>query len=152
MKALIFHSRSIAISEADLSTRPPGIIELSERADDLRLENVAAAFVCVEADDGARDLELIGDAIGEYSRNIGRQVLLVPFVHLSSAVAEPAAAKALLEGLRLLLQRRSILAATAGFGSHKVMEINGWVTRAHPGDVAFRDSRFDRASLTSPAN
>ncbi len=97
------------------------------------------------------DTSRLTPPIAEYSHRVRRNVLLIPFAHLSHAIADPAKAKKLLHELRSQLQDLQLLAGAAGFGSHKVLELKEWVTKAHPGDVAFRDSRFERAALASSA-
>jgi hypothetical protein len=152
LRALIFHTRSISILEGELSTRPIGIRKHSEQRQDLHLENVAAAFVCIEKGDRTPDSDVIRNEIVEYASRVNRKVLLIPFAHLSSTAAAPAKARSMLTKLSEQLSDRRLLAGAAGFGSHKVLKIADWVTKAHPGDVAFRDSRFESSFRPASAN
>ena len=76
-------------------------------------------------------------------------LILILTLSVNSAVlASPPTALQSIKRLDSYLQELDLCVGRVGFGTHKTLQIQNWTTFAHPGDVAFRDSRF----LTSPEN
>lgn len=145
MKTLLFHTNRILFKEQGISTRPQSISDHAECFGGQEFQDVAVAFVCVEKDDIWDDMSAISHEIEAYSKLIGRKVIIVPFAHLSSQIAGPSKAKSLISQLYDSLSTLGVAAGRVGFGTHKSISLANWTTYAHPGDVAFRDSRMDSA-------
>lgn len=144
MKILIFNTKEIKFVLGEKSNRPLGIEPHRTKDDGLTHFNVAICFVCVESGDTKQDVDVIVQEILKYYEMTNKKILLIPFAHLSSFGETNAdKAKKSIEEVRVKIKDYGILAGVSGFGYHKSL-IAKWMTFAHPGDVAFRDSKYNK--------
>lgn len=147
MRTLVFNVHRITLVEGPPSTKSTCYPVTSPSHQRDTLIDVAVAFICVEEHDAPVDIETIATELVRHSQRIGRQVFLVPFVHLSSYPERNSAiAHANIGAVADALNRAKLLVASSGFGIHHGM-IAEWMSIGHRGpDVIFRDSRATSSS------
>src|SRR5438270_369925 len=98
MRLLAWHCRSVAYTDGRRSTRPVATDAVGES---FSATNVLLVFVTVEPGDRAQDLRIPARAVLELYGQLRPKcgVLLMPFAHLSSALAPPSEAKQTLASL-----------------------------------------------------
>jgi hypothetical protein len=141
MRCLIFNTQEISWTNGEPSDRPAGIRPMRSNSDLSTFHMIAVAFLCIEADDDEMDASCIANELMQYSDMVGRKILIVPFVHLTSNPAKPEAATRYIGLVSETLKKKQLLEATIGFGFHKAL-VAKWITISHKGSVAFRDSRY----------
>lgn len=142
MKTIIFNTDEISFKLGPKSNRPNNINPVKSTDDFKKYDNVAVVFLCIEAIDQKDDASIMVNEILKYSSMVGRQILIVPFVHLTSHPASSDKAMELIQFISNELKSKGILEGTGSFGYHKSV-IAKWVTLTHKGgDVVYRDSRY----------
>lgn len=143
MKILVFNTESLTITNKEKADRPDGITSTESESDDLTYKNIAAVFVCVENNDNSDDLDYIVKEIVRYHEMVKKNILLIPFFHLSSnASTDHNFNKKCLNYLHNKLKCLEILSGMLGYGYHRTIFAQ-WLTFGHQGSVAFRDSKFN---------
>jgi threonyl-tRNA synthetase len=101
--------------------------------------NVLAVFTCVEQDDEMKQVDEAAEEVCKTLRSIGscRNVVIVPFVHLSGRIARPEKAIALLRALYSQLKSVGLEVDSVSFGYHKTFELH-FRGYGHPLAVAYR--------------
>jgi hypothetical protein len=150
MKTLAFNSEEISFRTGKASSRPAVITPIHSADDERAYFSIIVTFICAESGDSREDVEVTATELVTYARQVGRRLLLVPFVHLSSEPAQPERALELIREVAKLLQQTDRLAGCLGFGYHKALILR-WATLEHEGSVIFRDSRYFRRRETKHA-
>ena len=139
MKLLTWHCAELRYVDKVPSTRPQGIEAATGRKSEGSFSDVVAAFACVEEGDGVAEVQSAAESVVSIVQMLGpkRDVVLIPFAHLSSKLASPDASSGLLGSLASLLTARSITVHRVSFGYHKEFELH-YKAYGHPGSVAYR--------------
>lgn len=119
MKSIIFNTDEISFTVGSESDRPNNIHPFESNTDYKTFRKVAVAFLCVEDDDLELDAFAIVKEFLKYSRMVGRKILVIPFVHLTSRPASPKRAVDFIRLVSKTLEERNVLEGTGGFGFHK---------------------------------
>jgi threonyl-tRNA synthetase len=139
MRLLLWHCTHLSYTDMRHSTRPGDVADVVEPPQSVSWEDVLATFVCVESGDAVEQIEGAASAIAEALDRLGRrQVVVVPFAHLSSRLASPAAAVGALQDLVSRCRTRDIPVALASFGYHKRFRLS-FEAKGHPGSVGYRE-------------
>ncbi len=140
MKLLIWHCRHLSYRDKRPSNRPEGVEQFAAEAVAESFTDVLAAFVCVEKEDGEeRSLEAVDEILKLVNLMKRREVVIVPFAHLSSRLmTDGARARELIRGVFTGLERAGIDAALTSFAFHKDFKLD-FEAEGHAGAVAFRE-------------
>jgi threonyl-tRNA synthetase len=140
MKLLMWHCSFLESRDIRRSNRPRGIGRLLARPVRTRYKNVLAAFVCVEEEDDVTTVDAAKLEITRLSDQFKqRDVVIVPFAHLSSRLMRDSAqARELIIVLADELAGAGLTVQTNSFGFHKEFELH-YKAKGHPGSVAFRE-------------
>ena len=141
MRLLLWHCAELSYVDRQASSRPTGIGELVQPPQSGHWRDVLAVFVCVEAGDSAWHARASLQYILEALRRIGRrEVVLVPFAHLSPDTAAPEEALPAIESLAALCRSERIETSLASFGYNKGFSLS-YEAKGHPGSVGYREVR-----------
>jgi hypothetical protein len=158
LRSLIFNTKEIHFIVGPESDRPEGIAPIRSEDDFVKHQDVAVAFLCVEEGDTEKDAFIIVTELLGYAKRLGRKILLVPFVHLTSTPAPKEISVPLIELISDKLRANDALSGTGGFGFRKAL-IARWVTLLRGprkggvgGEVAYRDSRYSTARQSRREN
>lgn len=140
MKMLAWHCAEVAYQDVERATRPPAIprdlVPLPSVVRSFR--NVLLAMLTIEEGDTSLQAGYTAVAIVDLARQAGlREVLLLPFAHLSDRLASPHLARTLLASCRERVETSGLLVELASFGYHKDIEFR-FRSVGHPGSVAYR--------------
>ena len=139
MRLLIWHCNRLESADRTKSTRPPEIKQVVSEKQKAAFADILAVFACVEKGDTKRETtEAIRSVISILEMLDGkREVVIIPFAHLSANLANPKAAIELLKALQQLLKEAAIETQMMSFGYHKDFELH-FRSSGHPGSVSFR--------------
>ncbi|HEX5712266.1 MAG TPA: threonyl-tRNA synthetase editing domain-containing protein [Solirubrobacterales bacterium] len=140
MKLLVWHCSHLSYRDRRPSNRPAGVGQLVADAVEESFVDVLVAFVCVEeGDTGEQTDGAVGEILKLSDQMKRREVVLVPFAHLSSCLmTDSATAQELLRGISSGLDGAGITTALTSFGYHKDFELH-FAAKGHAAAVAFRD-------------
>ena len=140
MKLLLWHCDYLSYRDVKQSTRPLGIDASLKTPTAMEFTDVLAVFVCVEAGDGTEMKESAVDLVVKALRRIGeaKQVVVVPFAHLSNKLALPSVAEDMIREIYDALISRGASVCLSSFGYHKTFSLS-FHGKGYPGSVAFRD-------------
>lgn len=139
MKLLEWHCEELKYVDTIPSNRPSGITEVIGEKIASSFSNVLAVFTCIEDGDSEDEvLEAVESVLSALERLGGnREVVIIPFAHLSSNLAPPKVATELLSRLISCLSEQGIKTHFVSFGYHKDFELR-YRGHGHPGSVSFR--------------
>ena len=139
MKLLIWHCDRLESVDRAKSTRPPEIKQLVSEKQKAAFTNILAVFACIEKGDTKRETaEAVKSVIAILEMiDCNREVVIIPFAHLSANLANPKAAIELLKASQQLLKEAAIETHMISFGYHKDFELH-FRSSGHPGSVSFR--------------
>lgn len=146
MKCVMFTTESIRFRVGEPSNRPKGYVPEPFRAEDGEVhEDVLVVFVCVEEGDDEVQADILATEIIHFAQAVvGRQALLVPFVHLTShPLKDTELRRRLLGRLESAVQRHGACRGRIAEGHDRAL-LAAWDTKEHKCGVAFRDSRCVR--------
>jgi hypothetical protein len=124
MKGLILHCRKFSFKDIENSTKPSGISQIlqdRELTEGVYTDKVVI-MTCVEETDNA---DIISDATKHVNHMIdewhngNKEVIVLPFGHLSRNIAKPPKSKELMHAFALALQQSDNNVELITFGSHK---------------------------------
>jgi len=135
MKALLVHVKEYRVKITGLATRPDGIIPEPITENTQTATNCIVAFVCVER----HDLMEVGKRLyGEIKKMMNetgeRNIVICPFVHLSSQLADSVHALSILDSLTNEFSNDKPTRSHFGSDKEVLLDIFG-----HPGNVRFRE-------------
>lgn len=136
MKALLLHCRNYHISVGLLANRPSDVQpELVDEIEQSQI-NCITALVTVENGDSEEAIIALYADIKKMADDTGRKnIVILPFAHLSNNLADSDTGIKLLDSLKLLLEP-DFNVKRSHFGSHKEFLVDVF---GHPGNVRFRE-------------
>lgn len=139
MKLLLWHCRELSYKDTIRSDRPQGIAKVQSERKSGHFVDVLAIFVSIEDIDSEHEVGEATDSIISTLDMLGsrKEVVIIPFAHLSKALAKPQKAVLLIADLRKRLENYSIATSVTSFGYHKEFSLT-YEAFGHPGSVAFR--------------
>ncbi len=142
MRMLLWHCATIAYLDARPSNRPRGIHAEPPVKSRASFSDVVVAFATIEKGDTRACLEGAADAIAKLVADdvATGGALIMPFAHLSKALADGELARAMLREMTALVAERGCRVQESTFGFHKYLDL-AFSAYAHPGSVAFREFR-----------
>jgi len=110
-----------------------------------RFKNVVAVFACIELGDDMIHVRTAVKEIMTYLQMIRQKnVVVIPFVHLSSNIAQPQDAIRNINEMIHSLRSAGADVCEASFGFHKDFELHSFRAYGHPGSVCFRSISSER--------
>lgn len=139
MKLLLWHCRELNYRDTVASDRPQGIAEVQSEKKSGHFVDVLAVFVCIEDIDTEHEIVEATDSIVSTLHILGsrKEVVIVPFAHLSKSLAKPQKAVLFVARLKERLENYGIVTSVTSFGYHKEFSLH-YRAFGHPGSVAFR--------------
>ena len=139
MKLLLWHCEFIEYKDKKRSTRPQELRAVRQSKTSARFSNVVAVFTCIESGDNQTHVNIAVKEILQNLKMIGleRDIVIVPFVHLSSKIARPKDAIRVINELIKSLREARMTVHESSFGYHKDFELC-FKSYGHPGSVCFR--------------
>lgn len=139
MKLLLWHCRELNYKDTMPSDRPHGIAKVQSERKSGHFVDVLAVFVSIEDIDTEHEVDEATDSIISTLDMLGcrKEVVIIPFAHLSKALAEPQKAVLLIADLKERLESYGIATSVTSFGYHKEFSLD-YKAFGHPGSVAFR--------------
>jgi len=137
MRAILFHCKEYATEIGRLSNRPGYLSPEEVKEKDQRCEDCVVAFITIEKDDEIEDVAagLAAEAV-KMAKETGRKnIVLVPFAHLSNNIADSKKSIAVFDLIEGYL-KDDFNVKRAHFGSHKSLLLNVF---GHPGNVRYRE-------------
>ena len=137
MRSLILHADKFATKVVEKSKWPKGVCPEEKKSDSEEMAKCLVVFFCVEEGDGKKQVDAIYAEILKTADEVKTKNLMIsPFVHLSSNIAKPDVAKKLYEQLAGKFIGSDFVVKTSHFGYHKslLLEIKG-----HPGSFRYRE-------------
>ena len=132
MRLLFIHSDHLEF-EAREKAGPDSLAETEGVPMEGRMEECVTVFISVESDDEADLNGVVENAVGELEDVTGQldtqNVVLYPYAHLSDDLANPDAAKTVMQSLQSELEDRGFEVMRAPFGWYKSFEIS---CKGHP--------------------
>jgi threonyl-tRNA synthetase len=137
MKALIFHCKEYKTEIFELANRPARIKPEEAKYKKQECEDCVVAFITIEKGDKSENFSLqIADEIAKMSKDVGdKNIVIVPFAHLSNNLAESKDSLEALDRIEEML-KNNFNVIRAHFGSHKSLLLDVY---GHPGNVRFRE-------------
>jgi len=137
MKTLLFHCKRYEVEIKELANRPKTILpeKIEERKQKIR--SCIAVFLTVEKNDkiavSTKELAL---EITKMAKDVGsKNIVLMPFAHLSNKIATSEESKKAIEMIVLKLEK-NFNVIKSHFGSHKSLLLDVY---GHPGNVRYRE-------------
>lgn len=142
MKILAIHSDYITFEPTKKAIASAEEIELAKK----RIDECLVVFMSVEKDD-EKDFELASQKLVNEVKNISNQVntkkiVLYPYAHLSSKLAKPDTAIAVMKKSEELLKEQDYEVSRAPFGWYKSFEIK---CKGHPLSELSREITLDKS-------
>ncbi|MCA9352070.1 hypothetical protein KC866_01640 [Patescibacteria group bacterium] len=138
MKSLITHCRNFKSEFDGFADRPQGIVPQELKEDKWQETEAVVAFITVEDRDRIKEVsQLMVEELYLIANEFGRKkVVLIPFAHLSSNIANYKDALSFLDYLEEGLKQKELDITRVHFGSHKslLLDIPG-----HTGNIRFRE-------------
>ena len=136
MKLLMWHCKNFDVKIVGISDRPYDIKPEEKRAENEQMKNCIVSMVTVENKD---EITIIGKATEEIKRfaedTKSKNIVLMPFVHLSNEIADSTKAIKLIDELEKSLKNNFEI-LRSHFGYHKELSLH---TFGHKTNVRFRE-------------
>jgi len=137
MRALLFHCKNYKTKFQGFATRPKNVTPEKVTEPEQKGKDCVTAFITVEQDDDIEKCSLkICKEIETMSEQVGhRNIVIIPFAHLSNKIADSK------KGLETLIYIVKLLEPNfnvmrAHFGSHKSLLLDVY---GHPGNIRYRE-------------
>jgi threonyl-tRNA synthetase len=139
MKLLLWNCRDLKYKDTIPSDKPPGIATVQGERRSGHFINVLLAFTCIEEMDSELEVDEAVQSIISTLKMVGprREVVVIPFAHMSSNLADPRKAVSLISRIKSQLEGYDITVSVISFGYHKEFSLC-YEGLGHPGSVAFR--------------
>lgn len=138
MKVILWHSKECELEIGKLADRPADVKpeEVKERIQ--KCTQCIVAFITVEkGDDSEETTSGLAREIVKMSTDVGHEtVMLFPFAHLSSNLADSEESLKTLKLLEKKLKDKGLAVTRGHFGSHKEFFLHVY---GHPGNVRWRE-------------
>ncbi len=137
MKALLLHCKNYRTRITKLSNRPIGIVAEDVNDREQSLEDCLVVLLTIEKKDKAKSItsSLAGEII-KTAKEVGvKDVVLLPFAHLSSQLADSQKCIEFFDNLVIELNKK-VNIMRSHFGSHKELLLDLY---GHPGNARFRE-------------
>ena len=139
MRLLVWHCRNLSYTDRHPSNRPASEAPLTPKSSG-RYSDVVAALLSIEEGDGSNEVHAAADELAQIARMWQRKdIVLVPFAHLSNRLMGRPQAMALLDSVYdALLACDDLRVEKTSFGWHKdfAMAVDSY---GHRGSVAYRE-------------
>ncbi|MDH5733155.1 MAG: hypothetical protein OEY88_05150 [Candidatus Bathyarchaeota archaeon] len=147
LRLLLWHCEFIEYQDRRRSTRPEELRVMKQPRFSEKFSDVLAAFTCVELEDNEANVNVATKEILSNLEMIGsgKDIVIVPFVHLSSKIAGPRRAVRVIDELILSLRKAKASVHKTSFGFHKDFELH-FKGYGHPGSVCYRSIPQEGAS------
>lgn len=136
MKLLMWHCKNFDVKITGISDRPKNIEPEKKRSKNEQMKNCIVSMITVENQD---ELTTVGKATEEIKKfaedTKSKNVVLMPFVHLSNKIADSAKAIKMIDGLEKNLKENFEI-LRSHFGYHKELSLH---TFGHKTNVRFRE-------------
>ena len=140
MRALIIHANKFATRVVSESNKPFGIQSEVVNSPEHNMNNCIVAFFTVEKPDSENELGNLYNEIVKASTETGtKNLMIVPFVHLSNNIADPKKAKEFYENIMNKFRNADYIIGSSPFGYHKSLLLDA---KGHP--TSFRYREFNR--------
>jgi hypothetical protein len=141
MKILLWHCSELRYVDTKISTRPLGIHRFRPPLASDHFTDVLVAFVCVESPDSTDAAEAAAYEIAALADMVRPKngIVIVPFAHLSSDLADPQTARSVIGRVAGKLGDNTPKVPVASFGTHKNFYLQSFLAYGHAGSVAFRE-------------
>lgn len=137
MKALLLHCKNYRITVGDLANRPNGVEPELIKNKTHEAQDCVLALVTVEKEDSDEVTSKLAAELEKMASDVGRKdIVILPFAHLSNNLAESATAIGILDGVGENLINKGYNAIRNHFGSHKEFMFDVY---GHPGNARFRE-------------
>lgn len=137
MRSLILHADKFATKVIEESKWPKGINPEKRKSDSEEMKKCLVVFFCVEEGDGEKQVDAIYNEILKTADEVKTKNLMIsPFVHLSSKIAKPGVAKTLYEQLMGKFIGSDFVVKSSQFGYHKSLLLD---IKGHPGAFRYRE-------------
>lgn len=136
---LLVHARRFSIESVSPSKFPRGISPIKGTLTPEEKRDPVVAFICVEREDGEAEIDEAVPLLLEHCKVVAaRELLLIPFAHLSQRLKEPPmAAHAILSEMSARMASCATVQTSIGdFGYHNLVFLE---TRSHPLSFVFRE-------------
>jgi threonyl-tRNA synthetase len=138
MRSVLFHAKNFNTKFHSLANRPKGIVtEKVQGKENQSSADCIVVFITVEKKDKEKEVvNGISQEILKMSTEISRKnIVLVPFAHLSNNLADPSFALKVIQSIESTLKEK-LEVMSAHFGSNKslLLEIYG-----HAGNARYRE-------------
>jgi len=139
MKLLLWNCRDLKYKDKIPSDKPPDIAIVRGARRSGHFINVLLVFTCIEGMDSELEVDEAVQSIISTLNMVGlrKEVVIIPFAHMSSSLADPRKAVSLISLMESQLKNREITVSTISFGYHKEFSLC-YEGLGHPGSVAFR--------------
>ena len=139
MKLLQWHCKQLKYRDTIKPDRPCGIRELIGEKTSGTFNNILGVFTCIEHGDSDDEVSQATESVISTRKMLGdrQEVVILPFAHLSSNLASPKVAAALLKHFVSSLTEQGVKVYTVSFGYNKEFELQ-YCGYGHPGSVSFR--------------
>src|SRR5882672_5250087 len=119
MKALLVHCKNYRVKIGLLANRPTDVLPEPVTESEQTQTDCVVALVTVERGDTVAKAKLLSDDIKTMAGNVAREkIVILPFAHLSSSLADSKTAIAILEAVKEELSDDHQV-TRSHFGSHK---------------------------------
>ena len=137
MRSVLFHCKEYRSEFDSLATRPKDVTpeKINERVQNS--QDCVVALINVEKGDDIKNSSIaLAQEITQMGENVGRKnVVIVPFAHLSNKLAKSKDAIKALDIIQEMLEKQFNL-TRVHFGSHKSLLLN---VKGHQGNVRYRE-------------
>ena len=137
MRALLLHANKFKSGIIEESNWPDGIEPEHKNQDIDEMSDCLVCLFCVEKEDGRKQLDEFYKEIIKTTEEIKTSNLMIsPFVHLSSNIAEPSISKNVYDELVDKFKDTEYNIKTSHFGYHKNLMLD---VKGHPGSFRYRE-------------
>lgn len=136
MKSLLLHCKNYRMSIGLLANRPSDIKPEPVTETEHKYSDCILALITVEQGDSIESTQGLVDEITKMADDVAcKEIVILPFAHLSSKLADSGASIPVLENIKDELSK-SFNVVRNHFGSHKEYMIDVY---GHPGNTRFRE-------------
>jgi hypothetical protein len=138
---LFYHCEFAKFIDSHQSNRPFGIVANSFSGSEIKSSNCLLSFICIENWDNESMIDECINIISTHLNMIKRRnIIIIPFAHLSHFLADSSKAVPLLELIVQGLKKNKFEVEISSFGYHKSLKciLSEFSIYGHQGSVAFR--------------
>lgn len=135
MKLLMWHCKKFDVKLTENSDRPKDINPEPKRSEHESMKNCIVSMITVENKDETEAIQQATEEMRKFAQDTGsKNIVLMPFVHLSSKIADSKKTMDILQKLENALKDLKTL--RSHFGYHKELILH---TFGHKTNVRFRE-------------